>query len=289
MHEKRHLDAVMDQRFYENDFVVGKSSELEIMRSPFYDLAREEKLDSDGASQLIDEISQKLTYVEGLEVLLQPPVPTKENIAYTRYADVAEDQASRDLFQFPRGAQFRIIDKAELFRIQKWTVGEDRWQSIRRSKAFIADKFFPPFELKEGNLKALLHDKAGVDAYSKPEDSVEFMHWKQQLLDLIPHLNHDVNVQLALHLAYEAKVNDKQIWRAIEDATYASLHHMTLTQVSQLEWATQELKPKQVTPRLNTLLMKRAIDAVDGGAAATPSDFIDLLQGFRHKKSKDLY
>lgn len=178
MHEKRHLDAVMDQRFYENDFVVGKSSELEIMRSPFYDLAREEKLDSEGASHLIDEISQKLTYVEGLEVLLQPPVPTKENIAYTRYADVAEDQASRDLFQFPRGAQFRIIDKAELFRIQKWTVGEDRWQSIRRSKAFIAEKFFPPFELKEGNLKALLHDKAGVDAYSnKPEDSVEFMHW----------------------------------------------------------------------------------------------------------------
>lgn len=42
-----------------------------------------------------------------------------------------------------------------------------------------------------------------------------------------------------------------------------------------------ELKPKQVTSRLNTLLMKRAIEAVDSGSAATPADIIDVLQGFR--------
>lgn len=49
------------------------------------------------------------------------------------------------------------------------------------------------------------------------------------MIELIPKLNHDVVVQLALHLAYDAKVNDKEIWRAIEDASVASLHHMTLT------------------------------------------------------------
>lgn len=64
---------------------------------------------------------------------------------------------------------------------------------------------------------------------------------------------------------------------------------MNLTQISQLEWATMELKPKQVTSRLNTLLMKRAIEAIDSGSAATVSDVIDIIQGFRQKKSKDLY
>jgi len=51
------------------------------------------------------------------------------------------------------------------------------------------------------------------------------------MLEAVPHLNHDILVQLALHIAYDANINDKEIWRAIEDASYASLHHMTLTQV----------------------------------------------------------
>jgi hypothetical protein len=100
-------------------------------------------------------------------------------------------------------------------------------------------------------------------------------------------LNHDQVVQLALHIAYDAKINDKAIWRAIEDASIAGLHHMTLTQVCQLEWATMELKPKQVTPRLNTLLQKRAVETIEGATSA--SDLIDILQGFRQRKSKDLY
>jgi hypothetical protein len=45
-----------------------------------------------------------------------------------------------------------------------------------------------------------------------------------------------------------------------------------------------ELKPKQVTPRLNTLLQKRAVEAIEG--AATANDLIDILQGFRHRKNK---
>jgi hypothetical protein len=90
-----------------------------------------------------------------------------------------------------------------------------------------------------------------------------------------------------LHLAYDAKVNDHDIWRAIEDASVASLHQLTLTQVSQLEWATMELKPKQVSARLNTLLQKRAVEAIDGSPSL--SDLLDVLQGFRQRKNKDMY
>ncbi len=47
-----------------------------------------------------------------------------------------------------------------------------------------------------------------------------------------------------------------------------------------------ELKPKLMTSRLNTLLMKRALDSLE---SATLPDLIDLVQGFRQRKSKELY
>lgn len=77
-------------------------------------------------------------------------------------------------------------------------------------------------------------------------------------------------------MAYDAKVNDKEIWRAIEDASLAGLHHMTLQEVCQLEWATMELKPKHVTARLNTLLQKRASDALED-IGLNPENIIDIL------------
>ena len=39
--------------------------------------------------------------------------------------------------------------------MQKWSVGEDRWAPLRRSKAFHVGKFIPPFNIKEQSLKAL--------------------------------------------------------------------------------------------------------------------------------------
>lgn len=92
-------------------------------------------------------------------------------MAYTRYADEALDPAQRALFQFPRGQPHRIINKAELFRIQKTSVGGEKWAPIRRSKEFLAAKFFPPFEMKEGNLRKLLLDQTSKDAYNKSTDS----------------------------------------------------------------------------------------------------------------------
>ena len=42
-----------------------------------------------------------------------------------------------------------------------------------------------------------------------------------------------------------------------------------------------------MTSRLNVLLQKRAGEAIDASPSA--DDFIDVLQGFRQRKSKDLY
>jgi hypothetical protein len=106
---------------------------------------------------------------------LQPPQPTRENVALKRYADKVDDPKSKPLFQFPTGQPYRIVNNGELFRIQRWSLGEDRWAEVRRSKSFIKDKFFPPFDLKESNLRKLLIDPSAKDSYSKSTDTEEYV------------------------------------------------------------------------------------------------------------------
>lgn len=76
---------------------------MEFVRSPFYDLAKKEKMNAAQAAELIDEVTLKLNYIEGLEMFLQPPQPSRENVAFKRYADRVEDPQSKPLFQFPTG------------------------------------------------------------------------------------------------------------------------------------------------------------------------------------------
>lgn len=93
-------------------------------------------------------------------------------------------------------------------------------------------------------------------------------------------------VNLALHLSFDAKVNDKQIWRALEDAALESLHHMTLQQICQLEWASMEQKPKFTSSRFNNFLINKATEAIE---TASATDLMNILQGFRKRASKDMY
>lgn len=48
--------------------------------------------------------------------------------------------------------------------------------------------------------------------------------WREKVLTVLPNLNHDQVVNLALHLAMDAKLNDKTIWKAIEEEVYKGLH-----------------------------------------------------------------
>jgi hypothetical protein len=109
----------MDPKFYEDEFLLGKSGEPEFVRHPFYDLARQETLSKEAAETLVDDITMKLSHVEGLEIFLETPVPTKENVAFTRYSDRPEerDPAAREIFEFPRGKPYQIVNNAELFRV----------------------------------------------------------------------------------------------------------------------------------------------------------------------------
>lgn len=99
---------------------------------------------------------------------MKPPAPNKENVAFTRYADRVEDKSVHHLYQFPRGQPYRIINNSALFKIQK---PKEHWENIRRSKSFLAKKFFSPFDIKEGNLRELLINQKEVyeNAEKNPE------------------------------------------------------------------------------------------------------------------------
>ena len=102
----------------------------------------------------------------------------------------------------------------------------------------------------------------------------------QALLEVIPNVNHDQLVDLALYLAFMVSENEKEVWRAIEDACVASLHLMSTKQICQLEWASMQQKPKMTTARFNTLLMKHALESTD---KCNSQDLIHIMQGFRQK------
>lgn len=59
-------------------------------------------------------------------------------------------------------------------------------------------------------LKELFCDPSNT--YLQPEESEQYQHWKLRVLQSIPNLNYDKIIELALHLSFESKVNDKQIW-----------------------------------------------------------------------------
>jgi hypothetical protein len=93
-------------------------------------------------------------------------------------------------------------------------------------------------------------------------------------------------VYLALHLAFEVKSNDKSVWRAIEEAALKCMHLFTVTEMCQLEWATSQLKPKQTTARMNTLLLAEILDKL---YSCNAHEIMHIMQGFRSKQNKNLY
>ena len=60
----------------------------------------------------------KKNLLSDYEGILYIKKPTKEERAYTRYADdLGVDDKARELFRFPRDQPYRRINNAELFRV----------------------------------------------------------------------------------------------------------------------------------------------------------------------------
>lgn len=122
LHLKKHSDAMMEPKFFEKEFMPTTEYDLEYFRSPFYELAQTYKVSKDEAEKILEELAVKSAYMKNVETVVEPPTPTKESIAYTRYSDYqpdreGEDMATKYLFEFPRGRQYEFSNSGELFRI----------------------------------------------------------------------------------------------------------------------------------------------------------------------------
>lgn len=114
-------------------------------------------MNDDQAHELIESIEHKLNVMEVTSSLLDIKPASKESTAYKRYADdLADDERARKLFQFPRNKPYERFNAGELFRVNKT---DNHLERLKREKSFLAEKFFPPFDLLEGNLKALFADR----------------------------------------------------------------------------------------------------------------------------------
>lgn len=53
---------------------------------------------------------------------------------------------------------------------------------------------------------------------------------------LLPKLGVDALIELVYFLSFEAKLNDKHVWRAIEEAALANIHLIDLQKSCQMQW-----------------------------------------------------
>lgn len=93
----------------------------------------------------------------------------------------------------------------------------------------MADLFFPPVALKSNDLLAIF----GRPEWREAEAATDaYIGWREDLVALLPRLGVDALLDLAMYLSFEAKLNDRQIWHALEEAALANMHLMDLKQVN---------------------------------------------------------
>ena len=96
LHKKQHRDVIMDPKHYEKDYMLTNDADVKFMRSPFYEFAKQSQLRPEEADQMFDDIAIKMSYMQSITNLLRNNKATKEERAYTRYADMSQDQDPED-------------------------------------------------------------------------------------------------------------------------------------------------------------------------------------------------
>jgi len=66
-------------------------------------------------------------------------------------------------------------------------------------------------------------------------------------------------IELGMHLTFESKITDKQLWRDYENTVLDNLHFYDINQVSQLAWISTSSKPKRTTGTFDNTLLNLAL------------------------------
>jgi hypothetical protein len=69
------------------------------------------------------------------------------------------DEEDANVFRFPRTEPFKRIEAGDLYRVPKDKISEEH---IKRIKSYVSE-IFPPFDIKDGNLKKIFEDFKNPD------------------------------------------------------------------------------------------------------------------------------
>ena len=87
----------MDPKYYDKDFVQTQIEEIEYVRSPLYDLAKNNQFkDSDDVDKHFEEWNLKMDMIDDLQQLSLTPQDTRESVAFKRYADYVHAETKRE-------------------------------------------------------------------------------------------------------------------------------------------------------------------------------------------------
>ena len=110
---------LLDEKFYENDYIATASDEIEFVRSPLYELSKAYKMNYENVNDLMEEIHLKSSLLTDMEIMgLKYPRPTRENVSFMRYADVSTaPEEDKYIFQQPRGEPLRRLYIGDIFKV----------------------------------------------------------------------------------------------------------------------------------------------------------------------------
>ena len=86
LHKVQHSKFLIDSKFHKDDIEPTFIKEIEFIRSPFYDLGKSFSMNDSEAEQFLANIEIKGS-IRMPEGIVEKATPTKEEEAYTRYAD----------------------------------------------------------------------------------------------------------------------------------------------------------------------------------------------------------
>lgn len=109
---------LLDEKFFENDYIMTAIDEIEFIRSPMYEISKAYKMNYEGVEDLMEEIHLKSALTTDFELMgLKYPHPNRENVAFKRYADISlAPEADKYMFQQPRGEPLRRNFTGEIFK-----------------------------------------------------------------------------------------------------------------------------------------------------------------------------
>jgi hypothetical protein len=168
---------------------------------------------------MMEDLSNRTAMIDPMTAFITSPMPTRDNTAFFRYSDkVIAPEEIKHIFQHPRGEKLRRSESNKLFKHHKT---DDHWAQVSRSKSYLAHDYFPPVTLHTSNLIDLFEQNQD---WKLEESSEEYQKWREDLIQTIPKLNFDAIIELNYYMSFKAKINDKYIWRAIEEGILENFH-----------------------------------------------------------------